>query len=132
MHCLTPHCCLSHSDTRVNAPGTRALSGRVHSAGPAHVHSWVAIKSPQRDPWDMDERRRKREEEGGFVAKGFLKSVALHCLVALNTLPSQTAGLRSFFRCAACSLSEIFLIRLFSALRNLNACPVTALVKAIF
>lgn len=66
-HCLPR--CLSHSDTRVSAPGTGALSGRVHSAGPAHVHSWDAIKSQQSDPWVMDERRRKREEEGASLLK---------------------------------------------------------------
>lgn len=68
-HCLPPPYCLSLCDTRVNAPGTWALSGRVHSAGPAHVHSWDDIKSQQSDPWVMNERRRKREEEGASLLK---------------------------------------------------------------
>lgn len=45
--------------------GTRALSSSVHSAEPAHVHSWDAIKSQQGDPWDMDEK----QGGGGSVVK---------------------------------------------------------------
>ncbi len=130
MHCLTPRCCLSHSDTRVNAPGTRALSSRVHSAGPAHVHSWVAIKFQQRDPWDMDEKRRKRQEEGGFAAKGSFKSVVLHCFIALNTSSLQIAGLRSFLRCGgACSVSKRFLFLFCKTYMHLLS--VASLVRAL-
>lgn len=59
---LPPRCCLSHSDTRVNAPRTWALSSRVHSAGPAHAHSWDAIKSQQSGPWAKEVRRRRERE----------------------------------------------------------------------
>lgn len=69
--------------------------------------SWDAIKSQQSDPWVIDERRSKREEEGGF-GKGCFKSVTLCCLVALNTLLLQTEGLGSFVTCSSCSFTKMF------------------------